>query len=291
MSTPTVPSPAKPFDRTLAFRWFERKHIELSEAYWFAEACRLAAKQMAATRPADEFLVTHLGASTDVVQCGAKCGETADAADHAAGVQRLHLLVLCSANLEAFLKDAVRAYVLGRGPEYRTSDIELSEHGEAIAKPVLGYSSIPAMLVYVEALLGIRLGNAREVCSNAYSLRCIAAHQGGVLTTQSKIKFGQRPKALGDIIRVSWADLKDLLAATYTVAETIDRAVYTDQVRDLEVERFYMELHRLGKHSKYRGEFWASLASAGMRWGNPLRKRLRTRFGETPRPKSSRGTS
>ena len=74
---------------------------------------------------------------------------------------RLHLLVVCSANVEAYSKEITFAHLASKG--HSRSHLKLDAIGDALGAPILDRSSLPNPLEYAEILFQVVLGKSRAV--------------------------------------------------------------------------------------------------------------------------------
>src|SRR5262249_37511144 len=149
-----------------------------------------------------------------------------------AGVGRLHLLMVASANLESFLQDAVRLHIGALG--HARAAFRLDAVGDAMARPVVGSSTVPDMLKYTEGLLGLDLSAHRERWREGYRLRCAAAHNGGVVTTRVQRELPTLELELGAQLVLDWPELLGFLRSADEAAASIDRRVASPEARALE---------------------------------------------------------
>jgi hypothetical protein len=126
--------------------------------------------------------VTEIGASFKRNLLPERIDDFINKSDERAGLNRLHLLVICSANLESYLQDAITLYVGGLG--YAKGPRKLNDVGEAIAAPVIKSSTVPSMMKYIQELLCLTFGQHLTRWQKGYKLRCGAAHNGGIVTSK-----------------------------------------------------------------------------------------------------------
>lgn len=219
---------------TMVFRRFRDKNTALSRLYWTSEAGRHAIRTVLNGRPNGDLAVQALGVTFDSRHLRESVGEIIERLDERAGSERLHLLVICCANLESFLQDAIELWVAHLG--HRSADYRLTAVGKALASPVVDRSTVPDMLEYVEQLLDVRFATHLTDWRRGYKLRCAAAHEAGVMSVETAKKLGGVGAGVGDWIKVSWDELKALMTAAHAIAESIDRKLSSAPLREFEVE-------------------------------------------------------
>lgn len=256
---------------TLAFRSFRKKNTVLSEIHWTSELGRHAARSLLAKSLPTAKAATEINAAFDPRHLGESVTEFTRRMDERAGTERLHLLVMCSANLESFLQDAVELFVADQG--HRTKDFRLSLIGKQIAQPVIRSSTIPDMLEYTESLLDVKFGSARSSWKTAYKLRCAAAHEAGVLTAETRTKLGDNRRHVGDWIRLTWPDLKRFLESAYSIADAVDRRISTASLRSLEVEWLLARWKR-EETLPTRDRVWTAVHELGISVQRPRQKAI-----------------
>jgi hypothetical protein len=245
------------WNSTYAFRTFRAKHTSLSQLYWMSQLGAEAVARASAGQPPDGFVADAVGASFPRNMFPETCAEFLDRLEERAGVGRLHLLVIASANLESYLQDAARLYAGALGHGGRA--FRLDAVGEALAAPVLRSSAMPEMLKYLERLLGLSFGAHLERWREGYKLRCAAAHTGGVVTTRTRRELPQLKLVVGERITLRWEELKGLLGAADDMATSIDRTIATPALRALEARWILEELKDDGALPP-RARVWRALA-------------------------------
>jgi len=227
---------------TLCFRLFRKKHTNLSTLYWTGQLGTEAIARLLTGKPATDLAVAHIPPAAFVAT---KIDDTVAsltiALNERRGIERLHLLVISSANLESYLQDSIRLHVANQG-HHTEKPRKLTPVGDAIARPVVNRSTIPAMLTFIEELLGIKFGIHLARWKDAYRLRCAAAHNGGVVT--SEVRNLCPGQTIGDNITLDWKRLWDYLASADDIASLIDRTISTDSLRTLELLWFFQEMQQ-----------------------------------------------
>jgi hypothetical protein len=132
----------RPQPYTLAYRRFLEKNSELSTIHWMHVVGSEAITKGLTGANKASLAVDALGIPTKQQFYGYSAGDTLQLLDQYLNRCRLHLLVICCANLEAFLKDVTFCYVAGMG--YKAAPGKLSITGAALAAPILDSNSLPS---------------------------------------------------------------------------------------------------------------------------------------------------
>jgi hypothetical protein len=231
---------------TLCFRQFRDKHTALGRLYWTYLLGQDAIRQLLAGKEGAAYAV-------DLIQrsfARTMLPETVDdLLNHTlaerSGIERVHLLALCSANLETYLQEAIRLHVANLG--YSKGPEKLSAVGDALARPVVHSSTVPNMVGYIQEFLAVDLGKELGLWRRAYKMRCAAVHNGGFVTPRVLKDIPDIGLGLGDRITLDWPTLKSYLIAADQIAVKVDRTVASDKLRALEVEWFLSDLKAIGK--------------------------------------------
>lgn len=246
--------PKKSWMSTLAFQRFRQKHGNLSRIYWSWQLGLNAVRNLTANAQSSDFVVDVVGTDFKRGMIPDTCQEFEDREDARTGVFRLYLLLICSANLEAYLQDSIRLFVANSG--HATGPFKLDAVGEAIARPVLNSSTVPSMLKYIQDLTDITFGEHLTRWQKAYKLRCSAAHNGGFADEKTKKNIPDLKIDAGEAITISWNQLITYLSSADEIAAFIDSKISTPKLRSLECE---WELHRLkadGKLPANKQDLW-----------------------------------
>lgn len=226
---------AGPKRSTIAFARFKRKHSELSQIYWVHVVGAEAVRKAIQNAPDGQFAIEAMQISIKQQEFALSVKQTKDWLDYYLGRSRLHVLAVCAANLESFLKQTAEVYVESLG--YKGAFGGLSKVGEAIAAPILGRDSLPEPLKYSQSLFGVEFGPHLSNWERAYKLRCELVHNGAVATPRSVKKLGIPGLRLDDQLAYTWDELKRDLHSAYEIAHQIDRKVSGYKFRLTEVER------------------------------------------------------
>lgn len=221
---------------TFAFREFRAGLTRLSRVYWthqlgadLLEQAVRAHKGKAGSISAELGSVTkrmlHLSAA-DMQAWLPECSS----------LSRVHMLVVCSAILEAYVNTAAFLHVAkshlvvpgSAGP------IELTRVGDEIVRPIRGRSALSASLDYAPHLFGVNLGAHRGVWDVGYKIRCAIAHNGGVVDKKAQNNWPKPKPAIGEAIKLTWDQLRKYMDAADQIATTIDNVVASGFSRGLE---------------------------------------------------------
>lgn len=245
---------------SLAFRRFRAQHSKLSTVYWTHELGVELLRKSLHGIPPDAQVVTTLGLPIAIESFAHNAHDSLAWVDDYLNRSRLQILAFCSANLEAFLKDAALAWVATMG--HLKSLGELSPVGEAIASPIAKRSSINEMLDYAEHLFGVTYGVHKRQWERAYRLRCVLVHTRGNLTASNAVRLGVSNPIIGELPRYEWATLKADLAAAYHIADITDKVLKNDKMR---LGEMAIELKALEKAKKLpsKDAVWTYLHSLG----------------------------
>jgi hypothetical protein len=220
---------------TLCFRLFRKKHTQLSRLYWtYILATETLSKAISGGDP-DAFAVDLVGASFKRGMLPEKVGTYSTAIDELISRSRLHLLLVCAANLEVYLKDITFAFLAAKG--HSLDHRHLDPIGKALGAPILGRSSLPDPLKYAESLFGISIGKPRDDWNTFYKLRCVLAHEGGVVTSRTLRDLPALKLPVGAFIGLTWPELFKGLEAADKIVESVDSAVSTEEVMKVEIAK------------------------------------------------------
>jgi len=155
---------------------------------------------------------------------------------------RLFLLIICSANLEAYLKEITEIYLLSKG--YFSRDnlskadlLSLNKVGKALGAPILNKSSIPEPLKYAECLFDVSFGEYKTKWTTLYKLRCVAAHNGGMAMIRTMTEIPSLSASEFDLFGISWTELKEAMDAADQIASIIDKKISNYDVLMIEAEQ------------------------------------------------------
>lgn len=252
---------AGPKGSTIAFTRFKRKHSELSQIYWVHVVGAEAMRKVIQNAPNEQLTIEALQIPIKQQEFALNVKQTKDWLDYYLGRSRLHILAVCAANLESFLKQTAEVFVESQGHKAATGG--LSKVGEAIAAPILGRDSLPEPLKYSQSLFEVEFGQHLTNWERAYRLRCELVHNGAVATSRSVKKLGIAGLRLDDQIAYTWVELKRDLHSAYEIAHQIDRKVSGYKFRLTEVEH---ELRMLKEANSLppRKEVWPYFHKFGL---------------------------
>lgn len=151
-------------------------------------------------------------------------GEFSDEADRHEDHFNLLLLVKACASLEDYLHRMVQIWAIGQGFFDANETLMLDRRGVALIKPAM-VSNLESSLSYVELLLHLDFGASRSRLGKAYKLRCVAAHNGGVVDQDTLKAFPRMKDDLGKPIRLSWNELHGYLKAASDACAKLENGV------------------------------------------------------------------
>jgi hypothetical protein len=166
-------------------------------------------------------------------------------------VIRNSILVLCTGNLEHYLKRAILVHLLSSGHSAEPGAFKLSEVGQAIGAPVLKRSTIPAQLKYIESLLGLGFRKHISVWEKAYKERCTLAHQAGIISSTSQEDI----LLYDDDVTTDWPALRQVLDSTNQIVSIVDQRISTGPLRLLEME-FELTILKSAKKLPSKKDLW-----------------------------------
>ena len=204
----------------MTFRRFAEKHSELSVIYWTHLIGAQAVSKALDGIPDETFTVDALGVPTKQNQYGFTAKETKDGTEIYLERSRLHLLAICCANLESYLKDVTFFYIAAKG--YKEGPGKLSPIGSALGSPILEKSSLPGPLDYAQYLFGVNFGHRLDLLKLAYKYRSALVHNGGIVTPRTLNELQLPPSRLHSRLGYTWLQLKAALEAAYEIAELTD---------------------------------------------------------------------
>jgi hypothetical protein len=247
---------------SVAFRRFNRRHASLSSHYWTHVLGTEAIKNDLKTANPNDLAISVLGAAMKQEQYGFDVATTLASLDEYLNTSRLHILAICLAQLEGFLKEFAYCVARIRDPSPRIGS--LSPMAAAMAKPILGVDSLPGPLEFSQDFFEVALADEIKILSKAYDYRCAAVHNGGYATAKAHKRLGRGDLNLNQRLSITWSQLQPILAAAFGVADKIDMKWGRTEVHTIECE---VELENLKSHKKLpnRNKVWAGLANAGFR--------------------------
>ncbi len=223
-------------ESTLCFRRFRKKHTELSRLYWGYVLASEATTKLCASANPNDYIVDVVSPSFKRNMLPISVAEFNSASADMLSRTRLHLLVVCSANVEAYLKEACFAYIASKGHSTKCH-LKLDAVGSALGAPILERSSLPDPLEYAESLLGLTLGKPRTDWNHFYKLRCALAHNGGVVTARTLRDIPSLKLPLNALIGLAWRELFAALEAADKIVEEIDKKIRTNEVKRVEIAK------------------------------------------------------
>lgn len=236
------PEPAPRPKLGIAFQRFREKHSKLSRMYWTHVVGVEAVKKGLSSLEPSTAVVTGLGINVRVADFGFDAASALGWLDDYLNRCRLHVIAICAANLEAFLKDATKAYVASIG--YLERPGRLTKPGEAIGNPILKRSAIPEMLDYAEHLFHVDYSTYKARWKDAYKVRCMLVHTGGWKDHRKSKGGGNAKETLHEPSEYGWSELRLDLQAAFEIAQRTNQIVGKEKVR---IHEFGFELRLLKK--------------------------------------------
>jgi hypothetical protein len=190
---------------------------------------------------------------------------------------RLILLVKACATTEDFLHRYVHYWAIYKGFK-GTKFNKLSEPGEAIIKPALA-SNIASLCKYVKDLMSVDLSNLVQTLGEAYQLRCVAAHSGGVVDASSarKLSFMGKLKP-GDRIHLSWEKFSFYLNAIFKTCNIVEKAIPYTHLRAIEAMWILTEIVEASENITALQARRILIAEYGYHTGAPLKHIIAKEF-------------
>jgi len=237
---------------SLCFRRFREKHTELSKIYWTHELGVENLKNTLRNSNKDDQVVNAAGVvAFPIGMFPYTVEQTLGWLEIYLNRARLHLLVICSANLEAYLQDVTALYLLSKG--YGINFAELSDVGEALGAPILKKDSLPEPLKYAQKLFDVDYGQHLSDWNRAYKLRCAAAHNGGIVEPRTIKEIPDIGIDIGKMIGITWEELRPLLASAEQIATITDQKISSYELLKVEVIKLLTDLKENNQLQSFRG--------------------------------------
>lgn len=148
---------------------------------------------------------------------------------------RLHLLIIASASLESYLTDIAFYFIAQQGYLQKSNSstdlLELNAVGRALGAPIMQRASIPEPLKYAEKSFDVELGEYRKIWNKAYHLRCVTAHNGGMVMPAALKRIPDLSIPEFDLMGINWSELRKCMNAADQIVTIIDRKVSNYLVR------------------------------------------------------------
>lgn len=246
---------------TLAFRRFRAKMNDTSKIYWTSNLGFKATEDALIKNENNEYVVDVISPSFDRGMFPLTKDELSEWKQDYLDRLRLHLLIIVSATLESYLKDATFMYLASKGHLIRKNNkkkvLQLDEVGTALGAPILGRSSVPDPLRFLEKLLDMDFEHRIDIWVKAYSKRCEVAHNGGMTLIEEDNQITSIPKF--GMMGIGWDELRSCMKAADEIAAMIDyKITRNSSVRSIEAEQLLRILHRNNK-LPHRSELWKFL--------------------------------
>ena len=236
---------------SLAFRRFRKKLNELSRVYWTHQMGADTILNHSSTANPNDFIVDSLGCSFDKKMHPKTVSETIDWIPKYLERTRLHILILTSASLEAYLKDITFNFIASQGylkiPNSNSELLKLNELGEALGSPILNKSSIPEPLKFAEKLFDVDYGNRKTIWNKSYKLRCVAAHNGGMVMPKTLTQIPDLSIPEFEMIGLSWEELRKSMNAADEIVALTDNKIASYDITAIEAEQMLRILKKKGR--------------------------------------------
>jgi len=213
------------------------------------------AKMCVAAKPND-YIADVIGVSFARAMLPYSVQQFAEATDEMLSRSRIHLLVVCAANLEAYLKEITLVSLISRG--HASSHTTLDAVGQALGNPILGRDSLLDPLKYAEKLFEVDLGEPIGKWGRLYKLRCAVAHNGGVVTARTLKEIPSLRLPLESLLGITWPELFAALESADQIVGEIDSKVRSPALKRAELAK---ELAYLKEAKKLppRADVWKYL--------------------------------
>lgn len=252
----------KSWQTTLAFRRFREKLHDLSRVYWTHELGAEAVKKHLDGVDRTEFTVDVIGCSFDRRMHPQKVSETEGWMPKYLERVRLHGLIITSAILESYIKDITFDHLASIGylktPKNKNELLKLNDLGEALGSPILSRSSIPEPLKFAEKLFELDYGANRTIWNKAYKLRCVAAHNGGMVMPKTQRQIPDLSIPEFNMIGISWDELRKAMNAADNIVSMTDYKVSNYSIWIIEAEQLLRILNMKGRLPE-RKKIWTVL--------------------------------
>lgn len=227
--------------RTAAFIRFKEKHTALSELYWgihFALDATASALKLETDKK--KQLIDVIPPSFDKKRLDMTIEESETIFPEYMVRLRVFSLLGAAANLEAYLKEIMLSHLLSKG--FGELPEKLSTAGKALSAPILDSNSLMSQLKFARDYFDVDITREFSKWDIYYKIRSNMAHAGGFATARTLRELPNHGLIVGDLVEVTWEDLKEALRAVFDMADKIDRKAFTQEVWDVEV---YREAHIL----------------------------------------------
>jgi hypothetical protein len=228
--------------RSYVFRVFKREFSDLSRLHWYYfYAARRVVWDIEQLRShghkwaASSFIPAVLPVNDYDAQSLSISPEDFERSEDAAiSHLRLVLLVKGCAVAESYLQKYAQYWARWKGYEGEKFNL-INRTGRAIIGPSQ-VSNISNIIPYLEELMGADFGKKKGALGPAYQLRCVAAHNGGIVDHENAKKLQFTKTEIGQQIRLTWNDLKKYLDAIFDVCSQVELVVPSKP-------RYYIEVN------------------------------------------------
>lgn len=241
--------PSDPNYRTYAFRRFKAELTNLSRLRWvfaFSQGHSLHYLDEQGIADNDRLMAAHPLPGYDDHKLQISVGEFRQEAEGHEDHFNLLLLVKACANMEDYLGRMAQIWAVGQGYLDPKDKTLLDRRGKAIIQPAL-VSNLESSLSYLQLLLNVKFGPSLGLLGKAYKLRCIAAHNGGVVDHEAIRLFPELKTEWGKPIRLKWPTLHEQLKAAVQSCKVIENAIHSRDRYQGELQLILGELIKVGE--------------------------------------------
>lgn len=226
----------KPQKRTAAFIRFKEKHTALSDLYWGVHfALDTTASTLSTEKDRTKKIAAIIPPTFEAKRLDVTLGESDVLFPAYLARTRVFLLLAAAANLEAYLKEIIVVDVLSKG--FGTLPDSLSAAGEALAAPIIDSNSLMPQLKYARDYFNAPITEEVSKWGEYYKIRSNMAHVGGFVTARTLRDLPNQGLKIGEVIHLTWEQLKNALKAAFDIADQIDRKAFCQGVWDAEFFR------------------------------------------------------
>lgn len=217
--------------------------------FTFAQGHALNTLQVNGVADSDPLTIAHPLPGFDSHKLQISVGDFRKQAEGHEDHFNLLLLVKACANMEDYLGRMAQIWGISQGYFDPKEKALLDRRGKAIIQPAL-VSNLESSLSYFELLLNVKFKQNLTLLGKAYKLRCVAAHNGGVVDHDAIRIFPELKADWGKPIRLKWASLHEYLKAADRSCKVIENAIHSLERYRGEVRLILGELVKLGELSE-----------------------------------------
>lgn len=221
--------------RSWAYTAFKNEFSHLSRTHWHVSyALRVTADVLSGVPSGSPGFVGHVRSAPgfDPQRLGITAERYLEGEDDIINHLRVLLLVKGVSALETLIHRYVELKVAAMG--HVEAGNELSRAGKALAKPGMVSNIVPSGS-YLQHLLAIRFPDPLTTkLSKSYQLRCLAAHNGGVVDDSAIKQFPAFATRRGEQIHLTWPDLHEYLEAIADAAKRYELGFPAPELKRVE---------------------------------------------------------